>query len=502
MESLSETNWDVVIEGTGLRQSLLALALSRSKKKILHLDKNEYYGSSDAAFSLQEADEWVEKLATESSTQPFQNASSWKLMAEGEQKLSFSRAYTLTLSPQIIYTKSQLLAQLVSSKIYKQLEFQAVGNWWIYEKPSLDLQGMLSRLPNGREDIFENKSINLRAKRSLMKFLKFVVDFQNQPEIWEAQAENSLPDFLSSQFQLPFNLHTIITALTLSYNTPAETTVRYSLPRIARHLTSIGKFGPGFGAVFPKWGGGAEIAQVACRAGAVGGGVYVLGAGVKSATTVADQPVEVVLSNGEVVKTKHIIRDAASQNLSSIDKFSSSKVVVSKIIAIVSSPLQSLFKSTIEGAPLAAVSVIVFPPGTLTTSVLVQTHPIYLMAHSGETGECPAGQCVLYVTTHRTSSSKALLGAAVAEFLMIAEDRAGKLLYSLSYEHQQNLASGHAYPRMYDSLDLAFDDEMLNDVEEEWKKIMGEVGQGLEFMCFEDRAGINSDNDDNDIGGY
>ena len=47
-------------------------------------------------------------------------------------------------------------------------------------------------------------------------------------------------------------------------------------------MRSIGMFGPGFGAMIAKYGGGAEFAQVGCRAGAVGGGVYVLGRGVEN----------------------------------------------------------------------------------------------------------------------------------------------------------------------------------------------------------------------------
>jgi RAB protein geranylgeranyltransferase component A len=297
-------------------------------------------------------------------------------------KLSASRAYSLTLSPQIVYTKSKLLAQLVASKVYRQLEFQAVGNWWIYHT-NKESGAILKRLPNGREDIFEDKSIDLRAKRSLMKFIKFVVGYEDQTEIWESDAQNAFPTFLSSKFQLPPHLQVVIIALTLSLDSPQDTTVAYALPRIARHLTSIGVFGPGFGAVVSKWGGGAEIAQVACRAGAVGGGVYVLGTGIASTSNA--EPVEVTLSNGDVVKTKHLARSEKSSK--------ASPIAVSKVIAVVSSSLSSLFESTVEGAPLAAVSVVVFPPGTLTTTDIEQTHPVYVMPHSSETGECPAGQC-------------------------------------------------------------------------------------------------------------
>jgi len=316
------------------------------------------------------------------------------------KRLAFSRAYTLTLSPQIIYTKSKLLAQLVSSKVYRQLEFQAVGNWWIYHSSNADdsvpTEAVLKRLPNGREDIFSDSSIENRAKRSLMKFLKFVVDYQNHPEVWESHSENGLPGFLSSQFQLPPHLQTVIIALTLSLDLPGETLVKFALPRIARHLTSIGVFGPGFGAVVPKWGGGAEIAQVACRAGAVGGGVYVLDSGVKDVESSPNDAgeavmIQVALSNGETVKTKHL-----ACGMDTRDHASADAKVVSKIIAVVSSPLASLFTTTVEGSPIAAVSVVVFPSNTLLVEATTQNHPVYLMVHSSETGECPSGQCMYH----------------------------------------------------------------------------------------------------------
>lgn len=277
--------------------------------------------------------------------------------------------------------------------MYRQLEFQAVGNWWIYDAQTSESRATLKRLPNGREDIFEDKSIDNRSKRSLMKFLKFVVDYENQTKTWEAYADSDIPGFLESQFQLPPHLRTVIIALALSLDPAEETTVRWALPRIARHLTSIGVFGPGFGAVIPKWGGGAEIAQVACRAGAVGGGVYVLGTGIK--TTKASEPVEVELTNGETIKTKHLARDPSSGFGVSATY---SPKIVSRIIAVLSSSLDSLFESSIEGAPLAAVTVVVLPSGSLTVDRKENTHPVYIMVHSSETGECPAGQSEY--TTH------------------------------------------------------------------------------------------------------
>ncbi|TVY24414.1 Rab proteins geranylgeranyltransferase component A [Lachnellula hyalina] len=491
MESLSETKWDVVIEGTGLQHSLLALALSRSDKKILHVDQNEYYGAAEAAFSLQEVDGWVERTKGCSDGAPFRNATLWKAdddESTNSEKLAFSRSYTLTLSPQIIYTKSKLLALLVSSKVYRQLEFQAVGNWWLYNEVDEEL---LKRLPNGREDIFQDKSIDNRAKRSLMKFLKFIVDFENQTGIWEAYGDSSLQEFLSSQFQLPPRLQLVIAALTLSFDSPDKTTVRWALPRIARHLTSMGIFGPGFSAVVPKWGGGAEIAQVACRAGAVGGGVYVLGTDVENSQTIEsteeemlEQKFSLSLSNGETVTTRHYINTK--------DPTASDGIVVSRIIAVISSPLLPIFASSTEGSPLAAVSVVVFPPNSFSQDGVSLTHPVYIMIHSSETGECPVGQCVLYASTRYFENSKVVLEATISKFLEAVKDNV-KLLYTLYYEQQQVTATS--------SLDLAFDDQILDNVEEQWKAVSG-YGDDEEhppFMQFADREGMNAD-DDNDDG--
>jgi len=36
--------------------------LSRSDKKILHVDKNDYYGQSEAGLSIQEAERWVDNV--------------------------------------------------------------------------------------------------------------------------------------------------------------------------------------------------------------------------------------------------------------------------------------------------------------------------------------------------------------------------------------------------------------------------------------------------------
>ena len=342
-------------------------------------------------------------------------------------ELGFSRAYSLSLSPQLIYTRSNLLPALVSSKIYRQLEFLAVGSWWIYghQVPREDVKnggtkrseatpsaGVLRRIPGGREDVFADKSIDLRSTRSLMKFLKLATDTEAQSSILEAWGSKPFPEFLESHLGIPSRLQGPLLALTMSPYPPAKTLTSYALPRIHRHLTSVGMFGPGFGSVIPKWGGLAEIAQVACRAGAVGGGVYVLNKGFDTNENIdqpafcedqSSRPSTVRLEGGEDVKTDWIVGSTSSlpsQFKADVVEHST-PVYVSRSIAIISSPLSQLFPPPAEGAPPPAGAVVVFPTGSLelesehneTPTSTEDLPPVYLMIHSSDTGECPNGQC-------------------------------------------------------------------------------------------------------------
>ncbi|KAJ8610621.1 hypothetical protein MRB53_038400 [Persea americana] len=264
-------------------------ALSRSGKKVLHVDAKQYYGGDYAALSLQDASEWVAGLGHDAgygdaASSTFSNPIIDIAQVDGrnDKRLSFARAYSLTLSPQIIYTRSALLPALVTAKADRQLEFLAVGNWFVadYEVEATSSRLKLSRIPNGREDVFSNDTLDGRSKRALMKFLRFVTTFEDQEGSWAAHRDVPLMDFLRGQFHLTQELCRHFEALTLSDRPSKQTLTSWALPRIARHLRSIGLFGPGFGAVVPKWGGLAEVAQVGCRAGAVGGGVYVLGNGI------------------------------------------------------------------------------------------------------------------------------------------------------------------------------------------------------------------------------
>ncbi|KEZ39374.1 hypothetical protein SAPIO_CDS10075 [Scedosporium apiospermum] len=497
MESLSETSWDVVICGTGLQQALLALALSRSNKKILHIDPNEYYGGPDAALTLQEVSRWVDDHASSSDKDGiFKSASITKAL---ESESLPSRAYSLSLSPQIIHARSALLSQLVSSRAYRQLEFLAVGSFFVYEPATEDgAKPSLTRIPSTREAVFSSSAIKPKAKRALMKFLKFVLDYEGEPqsELWKARADEPLESFLESEFKLDPALRAYVVTLTLSQS--GKISVKDGLSIIHRHLNSMGVYGPGFAALYPKWGGTSEIAQVACRAGAVGGGVYMLGMGIKALRQVPAEEndgatLEIELDNDITVKARSLVRGCG--------EIPAAETTVSRLVTIIGSPLRSLFEAVVEGSPTPTVAAIAFPKGSLDGA---SDHPIYVMAHSSDTGECPSGQSILHLTTLSSPNSQQILSNALSAVIIALStegEESPKRLYQFSYEQSQSSPDlsidGTIITLPSPRLDLAFDDASLDPIRETWdavNRILGEGDPG-DYMMFEDREGVDEDDE-------
>ncbi|RYP02881.1 hypothetical protein DL764_005537 [Monosporascus ibericus] len=503
MESLADEPWDAVICGTGLQQSLLALALSRSKKRILHIDPNGYYGEHEAAFSLQEVEGWAAAHAGNGETGSeegsagsslFRRASIWKHEEADALGLSFSRAYSLALAPQIIHSRAKLLEQLVSSRAFRQIEFLAVGSFFIYDDAAAeDTASRLTRIPSTREDIFSTQSIPARSKRSLMKFLKFVVDYNSEENtsVWEGQARQPLADFLTSEFKLDETLRKYILALTLALD--GTIGVEDGLATIHRHLTSMGLFGPGFCAVYPKWGGLSEVAQVACRAGAVGGGIYMLGTSMHIEDDGSDGLVSLKLSNEVTIR--------ASTVISSQEQPSPDGQAINRLVAVVNSRLENLFEVVVEGSPIPAVAVVAFPPGCASTSI----NPVYAYVHSSDTGECPTGQSVIYLATSATSDAPQILERALESLLRAAAPPGEtpvtlyKVQYvqSLSRREATSTARGGAtlFSFPSPSLNLLFDDGCLDAVKAAWKVVTKDEVPEDEYMVFEDREGVDGDSD-------
>lgn len=330
---------------------------------------------------------------------PFESASiSRPAVSDGEDdELSFSRAYTLSLSPQLLFSKSRFLPSLVSSRVYRQLEFQAVGSWWIYQhstgSEANSQPAGLQRVPSSREDVFTDETMSMKSKRSLMKLLRQLMQQENDQES-EAESEvdqnMQFQDLLETKYRIPSDLFDPLLSLSLSLKSMDTTHSMNAIPNIKRHISSIGVFGPGFGAVLAKWGGGAEFSQAACRACAVGGGIYALGREIKKVDGITEgnesEKLNIYLTDNESVRSRYVVGSGWDLPEQIQRERAHPYSRITRSIMVVNSPLEILFPQTSENGPVPAGAVVTFPSRN-------SDPPTYLLVHSSDTGECPANQC-------------------------------------------------------------------------------------------------------------
>ncbi|OAG04897.1 FAD/NAD(P)-binding domain-containing protein [Paraphaeosphaeria sporulosa] len=512
MDTLDSTHWDVVIAGTGLQQSLLALALSRSGKKILHVDENPYYSGSAAAFSISEAEEWVAKVNAGVYHAAFAEASIHVPEPSESDTPVLSRRpgrqYNLALAPEIIYSSSAFRRHLVTSQVHHQVGFLPVGSWWVYSSHATSgtATGSLEKVPNTREDLFGNSTLDFPAKRKLVKILRFIMDYENEDEKVKWEQHRTLPfsDFLSTVFNAPSILSAPLLALTMSSQSSDRVTTEHALPRIARHLRSIGTLGK-FSALVPKYGGLDEFCQVACRACAVGGGVYVLGKGLSTSdnsVSTVQIPVENMLhlKDGEAVTARWVVGESPPANNES---------PLCKSVTIVSSSLSTLFLPVIvEDRPFQPGSaILVFPSGSLSLSEELDGDeslpPVHIHAHSSELGECPAGQSVLYASTSLGGERGFELLRQATNRLLTSLDASPSpnTLWSMQYEQRAvpsvaplpipDGASAHFLGMPPVPLDLVVDDVVFDRVRTLWRTITNDDLE--QFLQFKNREAEDDD---------
>ncbi|KAF4574486.1 Rab proteins geranylgeranyltransferase component A [Pleurotus pulmonarius] len=272
MTSASEEEFDVILLGTGLTESITAAALAKAGVKVAQIDTNPYYGAENASLSLDELIQWADE---QNSTSPQERYSS---ISYSPGSIADSRRYSISLSPAVIPSIGPHITSLVASGVAKYGGFKLLQNISIYSS------GKLRTVPGSKEDIFKSTEITLLEKRRVMRFLMFAAsEFEEKPEF---QGKKDLPfsEFLDSAFSLSSAMSTVI-CFALAYCFHPSDSTPNALSRIRRYLRSHGRYGPS-SFIIGQYGGAGEIAQGFCRTAAVHGGVYILGRSIRSITPI------------------------------------------------------------------------------------------------------------------------------------------------------------------------------------------------------------------------
>ncbi|KAM9110541.1 rab proteins geranylgeranyltransferase component A 2 [Megaptera novaeangliae] len=91
MDNSLPTEFDVVVIGTGLPESILAAACSRSGQRVLHLDSRSYYGGNWASFSFSGLLSWLKEYQQNSDTGEESSAAWQDMIHETEEGITLRK---------------------------------------------------------------------------------------------------------------------------------------------------------------------------------------------------------------------------------------------------------------------------------------------------------------------------------------------------------------------------------------------------------------------------
>ncbi|XP_048191476.1 rab proteins geranylgeranyltransferase component A 1 isoform X2 [Perognathus longimembris pacificus] len=100
------SEFDVIVIGTGLPESIIAAACSRSGQRVLHVDSRSYYGGNWASFSFSGLLSWLKEYQEESDT--VTECSSWQEhILENEEAIELNRKDKTIQHVEVFYFASQ-----------------------------------------------------------------------------------------------------------------------------------------------------------------------------------------------------------------------------------------------------------------------------------------------------------------------------------------------------------------------------------------------------------
>ncbi|KAF2292954.1 hypothetical protein GH714_034257 [Hevea brasiliensis] len=349
-----DEEYDVVVLGTGLKECILSGLLSVDGLKVLHMDRNDYYGGESTSLNLnQEGDKPPENLGA-------------------------SRDYNVDMIPKFMMANGALVRILIHTDVTKYLNFKAVDGSFVYNK------GKIHKVPANDVEALKSPLMGLFEKRRARKFFIYVQDYdENDPKSHEGldlnkvKARDVISKYGLDDNTVDFIGHAL--ALYLDENYLDEPALDF-VKRMKLYAESLARFRGGSPYIYPLYGLG-ELPQAFARLSAVYGGTYMLCKPECKVEFDADGKAFGVTSEGETAKCKKVVCDPSylPDKVKKIGK-------VARAICIMSHPIPNTNNSH-------SVQVI------LPQKQLKRKSDMYLFCCSYTHNVAPKGKYIAFVTT-------------------------------------------------------------------------------------------------------
>lgn len=264
-----DEEYDAIVLGTGLKECIISGMLSVSGKKVLHIDRNKYYGGESASITP------LEDLFKRFGAPP------------PDASYGRGRDWNVDLIPKFLMANGLLVKLLIHTGVTRYLEFKSVEGSYVYK------QGKISKVPVDQKEALASDLMGMFEKRRFRNFLVYVQDLkEDDPETWKGfdptatNTQQLYDKFGLDRNTQDFTGHALALYQDDDYlNKPAIQTIR----RIKLYSDSLARYGKS-PYLYPMYGLG-ELPQGFARLSAIYGGTYML-----------DKPVdEIVMENGRAV---------------------------------------------------------------------------------------------------------------------------------------------------------------------------------------------------------
>jgi len=432
-----DEEYDVIVLGTGLTECVLSGLLSVEGKKVLHMDRNDYYGGDSASLNL---------------TQLYRKF-------RGDQapptELGRDRDYAVDLIPKFIIASGELTKILVHTDVTRYLEFKQIAGSFVYR------DGKISKVPSTEMEAVKSPLMGLFEKRRAKKFFEFLqnwndedpathqginLDTETMRKVYETFGlEPGTQDFIG---------HAMALYLDDDY---IDKPARQAYQRIVLYTSSMARYGKS-PYIYPLYGLG-ELPQAFARLSAIYGGTYMLDKPIDEIVTDDNGKFIGVRSGSETVKAKQVIGDPSYFGSSN----ESGKIRVvedGKVIRAI-----CILKHPIPGTDDADSVQIIIPQNQVN-----RRHDIYIAMVSSTHNVCAKEVFVAIVSTivetdrpeQEIAPGLRLLGPIYEKFVTVSP-----LYTPISDGKDDNVY----VTRSYDA--TSHFETVVDDVHDVWKRVIG-----------------------------
>ncbi|VDP89834.1 unnamed protein product [Echinostoma caproni] len=156
-----DEDYDVVVLGTGLKECILSGLMSIEGKKVLHMDKNDYYGGKSTSIT------------------PLKQLFSYFNVAGDIERFGVGKEWNVDLIPKFLMSNGNLVALLIHTGVLRYLEFKQIEGSYVYQN------GGIHKVPCDEAEALSSNLMSLFEKRRFRKLLVWVMNVKPEvPSTW------------------------------------------------------------------------------------------------------------------------------------------------------------------------------------------------------------------------------------------------------------------------------------------------------------------------------